>query len=78
MFILKEGEYYQVENFCSLLNGDYPKTLSIIEELVKREYLKTIIYYRNINSTTYSDDSKNGHVPVRFYLVIKEIGIVNE
>lgn len=76
MFILKEGEYYQVENFCSLFNGDYPKTLSIIEELVKREYLKTIIYYRNINSTTYSEDNKNEHIPVRFYLVTKEIGIV--
>lgn len=77
MLILKEGEYYQIDNLCSLLNGDYSKTVSIIQELVKREYLKTIIYYRNINSTTYSDDRKNRHIPVIFYLVTKEIGVVN-
>ena len=41
MLILKEDEYYQVEDFCFFF-GDYNKALSTIEELVKQGYLEKV------------------------------------
>ena len=51
MLILKEDEFYQVEEFCSFFNGDYNKVLSSIEELVKQGYLEKIELQRK-NRTT--------------------------
>lgn len=80
MLILKEDEYYQTEDFCSFF-GDYNKALSTIEELVKQDYLEKLelkrrrkgftLYLKNDNPKNFDDS-----VPVTFYLVRKEIGIV--
>lgn len=80
MLILKEDEYYQVEEFCSFFNDDYNKALSSIEELVKQGYLEKIELQRNRKGFTLVSVSFNEKfdepVPVIFYLVRKEIGIV--
>lgn len=80
MLILKEDEYYQVEDFCSFF-GDYNKALSTIEELVKQDYLEKLeLKRRRKGFTLYlkSDKPENFEdpVPVTFYLVRKGIGIV--
>lgn len=50
MLILKEDEYYQVEDFCFFF-GDYNKALSTIEELVKQGYLEKVELQRKRNYT---------------------------
>jgi hypothetical protein len=79
MLILKEDEYYQVEDFCSFFR-DYNKALSTIDELVKQGYLEKIELQRNRKGFTLVSVSFNEKfdepAPVIFYLVRKEIGIV--
>lgn len=80
MLILKEDEYYQVEEFCSFFNGDYNKALSNIKELVKQGYLEKIELQRKRKGFTLVSVSFNEKIDapvlVTFYLVRKEIGIV--
>ena len=80
MLILKEDEFYQVEEFCSFFNGDYNKALSSINELVKQGYLEKIELQRKRKGFTLVSVSFNEKVddpvPVMFYLVRKEIGII--
>lgn len=80
MLILKEDEYYQVEDFCSFFE-DYKKALSVIEKLVKEGYLEEIPLKRKKKGfTLYLEFEKqeklDDPIPVMFYLVRKEIGIV--
>lgn len=78
MLILKEDEYYQVEDFCSFF-GDYNKALSTIEELVKQGYLEKVELQRKRKGFTLYlasfSEKFDDPVPVTFYLVLKEIGI---
>jgi len=81
MLVLKEDEYYQVEDLCSFFNGDYNKALSSVKELVEKGYLEEVKLKRRRKGFTlffqYENPEKfEDPVPVTFYLVRKEIGII--
>lgn len=80
MLVLKEDEYYQVEDLCSFFNGNYNKALSSIEELVKQGYLEKVELQRKRKGFTLYlvgfNEKVDDPVPVTFYLVRKEIGII--
>lgn len=80
MLILKEDEFYQVEEFCSFFE-DYKKALSTIEILVKEGYLeKTHLKRKRKGFTLYfrfeNCEKVDDPIPVMFYVVCKEIDIV--